>query len=74
MDVVLYHAKDGNAQLEVRLDRETDWLSKRQIAALFNEDTDTIGFHIHNIYKEGELSRKGTAEESYVVQNEPLSK
>ena len=39
-------------------------------AELFDKETDTIGLHIRNIYKEGELSRKGTAEESSVVQNE----
>lgn len=74
MDVVLYNAEDGAVQLEVQLDRETVWLNQRQMAELFDKDTDTIGLHIRNIYKEGELSRKGTAEESSVIQNEPLSK
>jgi hypothetical protein len=32
--------------------------------------TDTIGLHIRNIYKEGELARMGTTEKSSVVQNE----
>jgi hypothetical protein len=40
------------------------------VAELFDKDTDTIGLHIRNIYKEGELTRKGTAEKSSVVQNE----
>ncbi|MDZ7583104.1 MAG: virulence protein RhuM/Fic/DOC family protein [Deltaproteobacteria bacterium] len=54
----------------MRLDRETVWLNQRQMAELFDKDTDTIGLHIRNIYKEGELTRKGTTEESSVVQNE----
>ena len=70
MDVVLYSAEDGKVQLEVQLDHETVWLNQRQMAELFDKDTDTIGLHIRNIYKEGELSRTGTAEESSVVQNE----
>jgi prophage maintenance system killer protein len=70
MDVVLYSAEDGAVQLEVKLDRETVWLSQRQMADLFDKDTDTIGLHIRNVYIEGELSRKGTTEESSVVQNE----
>ncbi|WP_435548315.1 DNA-binding protein [Desulfobacterium sp. N47] len=69
MDVVLYKTDDGKAQLEVKLDRETVWLTQNQMANLFDKDTDTIGLHIRNIYKEGELSRKGTTEESSVVQN-----
>jgi len=70
MDVVLYNTEDGMVQLEVQLDHETVWLNLRQMAELFDKDTDTIGLHIRNIYKEGELSRKGTTEESSVVQNE----
>jgi len=52
------------------LERETVWLNQRQMAELFDKDTDTIGLHVRNIYKEGELPRKGTTEESSVVQNE----
>jgi len=70
MDVILYNAEDGKVQLEVQLDRETVWLNHRQMAELLDKNTDTIGLHIRNIYKEGELLRKGTAEESSVVQNE----
>ena len=70
MDIVLYSAEDGAVQLEVQLDRETVWLTQRQMADIFGKDTDTIGLHIRNVYKEGELSRKGTTEESSVVQNE----
>lgn len=40
------------------------------MAELFNKDTDTIGLHIRNIYKECELEPEATTEESSVVQNE----
>ena len=70
MDVVLYDTGEGKARLEVRLDRETVWLSQRQMADLFDKDTDIVGLHIWNIYKEWELRREGTAEESSVVQDE----
>lgn len=40
------------------------------MADLFGKDTDTIGLHIRNIYKEDDLERQGTAEESSVVQEE----
>jgi prophage maintenance system killer protein len=70
MDVILYNTEDGKVRLDVRLDRETVWLNQRQMAELFDKDTDTVGLHIRNIYKEGELSREGTTEESSAVQNE----
>lgn len=69
-EVILYRSPDGKAALDVRFDRETVWLNQRQMAELFDKDTDTIGLHIRNIYKEGELTRKGTTEKSSVVQNE----
>jgi hypothetical protein len=68
--VVLYQSPDGVASLDVRLDHETVWLTQKQMAELFGKNSDTIGLHIHNAYKEGELLEQGTTEESSVVQNE----
>lgn len=69
-NIQLYQSDDGKTLLEVQLDHETVWLSQRQMAELFEKDTDTIGLHVRNLYKEGELDREATAEESSVVQNE----
>lgn len=69
-DILIYKADDGITRLEVQLDRETVWLNQRQMAELFEKDADTIGLHIRNLYKEGELPREATTEESSVVQNE----
>jgi len=68
--VVLYQTPDGATSLEVHLEKETVWLTQRQIAELFGKNSDAIGLHIRNAYKEGELSEEGTTEESSVVQNE----
>ena len=68
--VILYQSPDGTASLEVRLDHETVWLTQKQMAELFGKNSDTIGLHILNIYKEGELTEEGTAEDSSVVQIE----
>jgi len=69
-EIILYKAKDGRASLDVRLERDTVWLSQKQMAVLFDKDTDTIGLHIRNTYKEKELDESSTAEESSVVQQE----
>ncbi len=68
--VVLYKAADGGPALDVRLDKETVWLSQRRMAELFGKDTDTIGLHIRNIFREGELKESATTEESSVVRDE----
>lgn len=69
-EVVLYQAADGKVSLDVRLERESLWLSQRQISQLFDKDTDTIGLHLRNIYGEEELEESSTTEESSVVQTE----
>ena len=50
--------------------RETLWLSQKQMADLFDKDSDTIGLHIRNIYKESELEKAATTEDFSVVQSE----
>lgn len=69
-EIILYHTAYGGPALEVRLEKETVWLSQRQMAHLFEKNTDTIGLHIRNIFKEGELEEGATTEESSVVQEE----
>jgi death-on-curing family protein len=69
-EIVLYQAPDGKVELNVRLERESLWLSQKQMSMLFDKDTDTIGLHLRNIYKEGELEESATTEESSVVQKE----
>jgi prophage maintenance system killer protein len=68
-EILIYKNKNGGIRLDVKLERETVWLTQRQMAELFDRDTDTIGFHIRNIYKEKELD-ESTTEEYSVVQTE----
>ena len=60
---------DNDFELEVRADseKETVWLTQKEMALLFGVNTDTIGLHIKNILKERELDDSAT-EESSVVQ------
>ncbi|MDN5620902.1 MAG: virulence RhuM family protein [Psychrobacter sp.] len=66
----IYTTDDGQMQIEIRLEQETLWLSQAQMATLFDKDSDTIGLHLKNIYKEGELDQIATTEESSVVRQE----
>ena len=68
----IYLADDGQTQIEIRLERDTLWLSQAQLATLFEKDSDTIGLHLKNIYKEGELDPEATTEQSSVVRQEGL--
>jgi len=48
--VVLYKNR-----LEVRLVKDTAWLSLKQMTGLFERDKSVISRHLHNIFKENEL-------------------
>ena len=69
-NIALYKSKDGIVKLDVQMEKETVWLSQNQMGQLFGKNTDTIGLHVRNIYKEGELEESSTTEDSSVVQIE----
>ena len=50
--IVLYQSEDGMTQLDVKLEGETVWLNRQQMAELFGRDVKTIGKHINNALKE----------------------
>ena len=58
-EIILYQP-DDNVRLEVRLDKDTVWLTQQQIADLFGVRQPAISKHIANIYKSGELDEKST--------------
>ncbi|AUM01001.1 virulence protein RhuM/Fic/DOC family protein [Pseudothauera hydrothermalis] len=55
-DIVIYEG--GEARVEVRLERESVWLSLQQIADLFGRDKSVISRHLKAIFSSGELERE----------------
>jgi hypothetical protein len=52
-EIVIYKESDNpDFQIEVRVEDETVWLNRQQLAILFNRDVKTIGKHISNALKE----------------------
>ncbi len=51
-DVILFKTDDGQIKLDVRFENETVWLTRTQMAALFERDVKTIGKHINNALNE----------------------
>ena len=54
-EIILYQTADGRTSIDVKLENETVWLSKEQMAMLFERDRTVISRHIKKIYEEGEL-------------------
>jgi len=69
-EILIYISEDKSNEIQVRLEGDTIWLSQRQMSELFEKDSDTIGLHLKNIYKSGELEEGSTTEYSSVVQTE----
>ena len=69
-DVVVYEAPDGEARVDVRLDRETVWLTHQQMAELFGRDRSVVTRHVRNVFREGELDPEATRARFARVQSE----
>ncbi|WP_234369162.1 virulence protein RhuM/Fic/DOC family protein [Brumimicrobium mesophilum] len=71
-EVVVFKPRGGQTEFQVVLDGEHDtvWATEQQIMELFGKARRTIGEHIKNIYKEGELDKESTWREFRQVQKE----
>lgn len=54
-EIVVYQSKNGLSRVDVRFEGESVWLSKAQMAELYQRDRSVITRHIQNIFREGEL-------------------
>lgn len=67
---VLYTTEDGDVRLNLFLEDDTLWLSQKLIGELFQVESNTINYHIKEIYKSGELEEISTTRKFRVVQRE----
>jgi hypothetical protein len=66
-EFLIYQADDGKNRLDVRLERETLWMTQNDMDHLFQCSVDNISLHPKNIYSEGELTPSATTKEFLVV-------
>ena len=69
-ELVLFKSKDGSLEIPVRMEAESLWLTRMQMAELFGVTPQNITLHMRNVYKSGELEATATSKESLLVQNE----
>ena len=68
--IEIYQSPDGQTQINVSFEKETAWMSQKQMAELFAVDVRTINEHLVNIYKTKELSKELTIRKIRIVQKE----
>ena len=62
-EVLVYEAADGSARVHVRLERETVWLTQRQMGELFGTTPENVLMHLKNIFADGELEEPATTKD-----------
>lgn len=68
--MLIYTTADGLAKIETKFDGDTVWLSKAQMAQLFERDRSVISKHIKNVFEEGELSPKGNVQIMHIANSD----
>ncbi|MFT6121786.1 MAG: prophage maintenance system killer protein/transcriptional regulator [Oleiphilaceae bacterium] len=67
-DIAIFESTNGDIQ--VQLEKESVWLSEKQLARLLGTSSDNISLHLKSIYLEQELEQSATTEDFSVVQKE----
>ena len=65
--IVIYRTKDGKVNLNVKFERETIWLTQKQIAQLFSTERSVITRHLKNIFGSGELYEKSNVQNLHIA-------
>lgn len=69
-EIILYTTEDGKASIKLRAEDGTVWLTRTEIAALFQTTPQNITLHIQGIYEENEVDLDSTSKDCLLVQIE----
>ena len=68
--IIIYQSEDGKISVDTLLQKESIWLSQKNMAQLFECTPENVLLHLKNIYKTGELEEISTTKDFLVVQKE----
>ncbi len=63
-ELIIYRTGDGQAEIQLRVEGETAWLTQAEIADLFDTTKQNVSLHVRNILKEGKLSEQSVVKEN----------
>jgi len=69
-ELILYRSEDGRAEIQLRVEGDTVWLTQAEMAELFQTSVPNINTHVKNILESGELSGQATIKEHLIVRQE----
>ena len=67
---ILYSTSSGEVRVNVLLENETVWLTQKAMAQLFGVESNTITYHLKEIYFSNEIQEISTTRKIRVVQKE----
>ena len=56
-EMILYSTEDGQAEIQLRAEEGTVWLTQAQMAELFDTTKQNVSLHLRNILAEGEVGQ-----------------
>jgi death-on-curing family protein len=65
-EIIIYRTSDKQVHLEVKLEKETVWLTQKQISQLFDTDRSVITKHFKNIFKSRELEEESNVQKMHI--------
>lgn len=68
--ILFYTTPTYKVKLEVHFEDETFWLTQKQMGELFGVGTNTINYHLKEIFKSNELDEEATIRKIRIVQKE----
>ena len=69
-NMIIYITEDGLTKIETTFDEDTVWLSKAQMAELFQRDRSVISKHIKNVFEEGELPKESNVQILHITSSD----
>ncbi len=64
-EISIYETTSGS--IEVRLERDTVWLSQEQMGTLFGRERSVITKHVRNVFSEGELEEGSNVQNMHIA-------
>ena len=72
--IEIYESADGKAQVDVRFEQETVWLTQAQMSELFGRDQSVISRHIANAINDEEIFEKSNMQKMHIANSDkPVS-
>lgn len=69
-EIILYNTEDGKTSIKLRAEDGTVWLTRMEIAELFQTTPQNITLHTQRVYEENEADPDSTSKDYLLVQKE----